>query len=67
LRNNANDPTGQIHQWTQNHSGLAGARTVALGYDEVDQLKTAVRTETGGAVSGSWEYRYDRLGNRFRV
>jgi RHS repeat-associated protein len=67
LRNNANDPTGQIHQWTQNHSGLGGARTVALGYDEVDQLKTAVRTETGGAVSGSWEYRYDRSGNRFRA
>jgi hypothetical protein len=41
--------------------------TVALGYDEVDQLKTAVRKETGGAVSGSWEYRYDRSGNRFRA
>ena len=64
LRNGANDPTGQIRQWTQNHSGLAGPRTLALGYDEVDQLTDATRTETGGAVSGKWSYGYDKSGNR---
>ena len=64
VRNGANDPTGQLHQWTQNHSGLSAARTLALGYDEVDQLKEATRTETGGAVSGKWSYGYDRSGNR---
>ncbi len=59
-----NDPTGQIRQWTQNHSGLPAPRTMSLGYDEVDQLKEAVRKEQDGTVLNTWAYSYDRAGNR---
>ena len=60
----ANDPTGQIRQWSQTNSGLAGERTMSLGYDEVDQLKEAVRKEQDGTVLNTWAYSYDRAGNR---
>ena len=59
-----NDPTGQIRQWSQTNSGLAGERTMSLGYDEVDQLKEAVRKEQDGTVLNTWAYSYDRAGNR---
>ena len=62
-RNGANDPTGQIHQWTHTSNGAFGwVRMTALGYDEVDQLTDATRTEPGGPVLGKWAYRYDKSG-----
>ncbi len=52
-------PTGRISTWTQVDDGIS----YTLGYDDADQLKTAVADRSGNSPI-AYAYGYDLAGNR---
>jgi RHS repeat-associated protein len=58
------DAVGRINTWSQTE-GTSPATMYELGYDAADQLLSAtLRTTVPSAVSKSYSYRYDGIGNR---
>jgi RHS repeat-associated protein len=58
------DAVGRILTWRQQVGAVtAQARTWAFGYDQADQLTSAVATQ-GGATVQSYGWSYDSAGNR---
>jgi RHS repeat-associated protein len=49
---------------TDRTPGTFQGRTTSYGYDTLNQLKTAVETDSAGATTASWSYAYDLAGNR---
>lgn len=59
------NPVGEITSWAQRQAGAASANRYDLGYDAVDQLRSATLVKTSDeSVLKQYDYDYDSAGNR---